>query len=102
MAEDLIEQRRKQQEASQALTQEPVNAYMNFLGSEFAYPRQCTRVVEPTTLDTGPEKDSETGDGAATVEDAAARHALNTWVRNSWRSRTRDRAARSRGGSLRR
>ncbi len=72
------------------------------LGSVFAYPRQGTRVVERTTLDTGPEKGSETGDGAAIVEDAAVRHALNTWVRNSWRSRTRGRAARSRGGSLRR
>jgi hypothetical protein len=39
LAEDLIEQQRKQQEASQALTQESVNAYMDFLGSMFAYYR---------------------------------------------------------------
>jgi ABC-type nitrate/sulfonate/bicarbonate transport system substrate-binding protein len=34
---DLIEQQRKQQEASQALTQESVNAYMDFLNSMFSY-----------------------------------------------------------------
>ena len=37
LAEDLIEHQRKQQEASQALTQESVNAYMDFLNSMFAY-----------------------------------------------------------------
>jgi hypothetical protein len=36
LAEDLIEQQRKQQEASQALAQESVNAYMDFLNSVFA------------------------------------------------------------------
>jgi hypothetical protein len=39
LAEDLIEQQRKTQEASQALTQESVNAYMDFLGSMFSYYR---------------------------------------------------------------
>jgi hypothetical protein len=39
LAEDLIEQQRKQQEASQALTQESVDAYMDFLNSMFAYYR---------------------------------------------------------------
>jgi hypothetical protein len=39
LAEDLIEQQRKQQETSQALTQESVNAYMGFLNSMFAYYR---------------------------------------------------------------
>ncbi len=39
LAEDLIEQQRKQQEASQALTQESVNAYMDFLNSMFSYYR---------------------------------------------------------------
>ena len=39
LAEDLIEQQKKQQEASQALTQESVNAYMDFLNSMFAYYR---------------------------------------------------------------
>jgi hypothetical protein len=35
----LIEQQKKQQEASQALTQESVNAYTDFLNSMFAYYR---------------------------------------------------------------
>ena len=39
LAEDLIEQQRKQQEASQALTQESVNAYMDLLNSMFSYYR---------------------------------------------------------------
>jgi hypothetical protein len=39
LAEDLIEQQRKQQEASQQLTQESVNAYTDFLNSMFAYYR---------------------------------------------------------------
>ena len=39
LAEDLVEQQKKQQEASQALTQESVNAYMDFLNSMFSYYR---------------------------------------------------------------
>ncbi len=39
LADDLIEQQRKQQEASQALTQESVNAYTDFLNSMFSYYR---------------------------------------------------------------
>ena len=39
LASDLIEQQKKQQEASQALTQESVNAYTDFLNSMFAYYR---------------------------------------------------------------
>jgi hypothetical protein len=39
LAEDLIQQQRKQQEASQALTQESVNAYTEFLNSMFSYYR---------------------------------------------------------------
>ena len=39
LAEDLIEQQRKQQEASQALAQESVNAYTDFLNSMFSYYR---------------------------------------------------------------
>ena len=39
LSEDLIEQQRKQQEASQALAQESVNAYMDFLNSMFTYYR---------------------------------------------------------------
>ena len=39
LAEDLIEQQRKQQEASQALAQESLGAYMDFLNSMFSYCR---------------------------------------------------------------
>lgn len=37
LSEDLIEQQRKQREASQTLAQESVNAYTDFLNSMFAY-----------------------------------------------------------------
>jgi polyhydroxyalkanoate synthesis regulator phasin len=40
LSEDLIEQQRKQQEASRALAQESVGAYMDFLDSMFAYYRR--------------------------------------------------------------
>ena len=36
-AGELIQQQRRQQEATQALTQESVNAYMDFLNSIFSY-----------------------------------------------------------------
>ncbi len=39
LSEELIEQQKKQQEATQALAQESVNAYMDFLNSMFAYYR---------------------------------------------------------------
>ena len=39
LSEDLIEQQRKQQEASQALARESVNAYTDFLNSMFSYYR---------------------------------------------------------------
>jgi len=39
LSEDLIEQQRKQQEASQALAQESLGAYMDFLDSMFSYYR---------------------------------------------------------------
>jgi predicted RNase H-like HicB family nuclease len=49
LGEDLIEQQRKQQEkASQALTQESVNAYMDFLNSMFSYYRGNLRRVGRT------------------------------------------------------
>ena len=37
LAEDLIQQQQNQREASQALAQEGVNAYMDFLNSMFSY-----------------------------------------------------------------
>ena len=39
LAEDLLEQQRKQQEAAQALAQESANAYTDFLNSMFSYYR---------------------------------------------------------------
>jgi hypothetical protein len=102
LAEDLIEQQRKTQEASQALTQESVNAYMDFLGSVFAHARQSPQATEHVTREASPEQDIETGDGAAIAQDVAVRHPLNPWVRTSRRSRTRGRVARSRGRSSRR
>lgn len=39
LAEDLIEQQKRQQEASRQLAQEGVNAYMDFLNSMFSYYR---------------------------------------------------------------
>jgi hypothetical protein len=53
LAEDLVEQQRKQQEASQALTQESVNAYMDFLNSVFAFPRQGTQRAGRVTREAG-------------------------------------------------
>ena len=49
LADDLIEQQRKQQEASQALTQESVNAYMDFLNSMFSYYRGSLDEVQRGT-----------------------------------------------------
>jgi hypothetical protein len=49
LAEDLIEQQRKQQEASQALTQESVDAYMDFLNSVFAFPRETAQTAGQAT-----------------------------------------------------
>jgi hypothetical protein len=46
LAEDLIEQQRKQQEASQALTQESVNAYMDFLNSMFPFAQRSTQAAQ--------------------------------------------------------
>jgi hypothetical protein len=49
LAEDLIAQQRKQQEASQALTQESANAYMDFLNSMFAYYRGSLDEAQKST-----------------------------------------------------
>jgi hypothetical protein len=80
LAEDLIEQQRKQQEASQALTQESVNAYMDFLGTVFAYPPQGTQTpAREAATELG---DESGGEGAAAGTDAV-RHPLSSWVDNS-------------------
>jgi polyhydroxyalkanoate synthesis regulator phasin len=101
LAEDLIEQQRKTQEASQALTQESVNAYMDFLNSMFSYTWQGTQAAEQVTREASPEEGIGTDDRAAIAQDEAVRHPLNTWVRKSGRSRSRGRVARSRGRSSR-
>src|SRR5918997_4451684 len=61
LAEDLIEQQRKQQEASQALTQESVNAYMDFLNSMFAYYRRGTLTARQVAPEggTGPSREED-------------------------------------------
>jgi uncharacterized protein YdiU (UPF0061 family) len=53
LAEDLIEQQRKQQEASQALTQESVNAYMDFLNSMFSFAQGTTQVAQGDPREAG-------------------------------------------------
>ena len=45
LADDIIEQQQKQQEASQALTQESVNAYMDFLNSMFSFTQRSTQAA---------------------------------------------------------
>src|SRR5918993_1598464 len=66
LAEDLIEQQRRQQEASQALTQESVNAYMDFLGSVFALPRETAKTAEGAAREAGPPPGARSrgGEGA--------------------------------------
>lgn len=46
LSEDLIEQQRRQQEASRALAQESVNAYMDFLGSMSSYYRGSLEEIQ--------------------------------------------------------
>ena len=53
LAENLIEQQRKQQEASQALAQESVNAYMDFLNSVFARPRAGAQTARRAAQEEG-------------------------------------------------
>jgi hypothetical protein len=49
LAEDLIEQQRKQQEAAQQLARESTNAYVDFLNSMFAYYRGSLDEVQRGT-----------------------------------------------------
>ena len=84
LAEDLIEQQRKQQEASQALTQDSVNAYMDFLNSLFARSRGGEQTAGRTPSEEGAERSAEAGaEEDATQEDEAVRHPLNSWVQTS-------------------
>jgi polyhydroxyalkanoate synthesis regulator phasin len=83
LAQDLIEQQRKQQEASQALTQESLNAYMDFLNSMFALPRQGAQTAGQVAREAGPERSTEPGREEDTTEADAVRHPLGSWVPTS-------------------
>ena len=80
LAEDLIEQQRKQQEASQALTQESVNAYMDFLGSVFALPRESVKDAEGGAREAGRDRSADSGGEEDATQDEAVRHPLSSWV----------------------
>jgi hypothetical protein len=81
LAEDLIEQQRKQQEASQALAQESVNAYMDFLGSVFALPRETAKTAEGTAREVGPSRSADSGGEEGAAQDDAVRHPLSSWMK---------------------
>jgi hypothetical protein len=80
LAEDLIEQQRKQQEASQALAQESVNAYMDFLGSVFALPRETAKTTEGAAREVGPSRSADSGGEESAAQDDAVRHPLSSWM----------------------
>jgi hypothetical protein len=83
LAEDLIAQQRKQQEASQALTQESVNAYMDFLNSMFTYPRQGTQTAGRAAREAGTERKAESGREESATQNDAVRRPLSSWVETS-------------------
>jgi hypothetical protein len=83
LAEDLIEQQRKQQEASQTLTQESVNAYMDFLNSVFALPRETAKTAEGAAQEVGPGRSAEAGGEEDPTQDEAVRHPLSSWMETS-------------------
>ncbi len=80
LAEDLLEQQRKQQEASQALTQESVNAYMDFLNSMFSLSRRGTQTAGQAAWEAGPERSTEPGREEGATEVDAVRHPLSSWM----------------------
>jgi hypothetical protein len=83
LAEDLVEQQRKQQEASQALAQESVNAYMDFLNSVFALPRETPKTAEGAAREAGPGRSADSGGGEGATQDEAVRHPLSSWMETS-------------------
>ena len=83
LAEDLIEQQRKQQEASQTLAQESVNAYMNFLGSVFALPRESAKTAEGSAREASPGRSAGFGGEEDATQDEAVRHPLSSWMETS-------------------
>jgi hypothetical protein len=80
LAGNLIEQQRKQQEASQTLARESVDAYMEFLGSVFAFPRQETRVAEQAAI---PGPNAQSGEEADATQDDPVRHPLSDWMQTT-------------------
>jgi hypothetical protein len=83
LAEDLIGQQRKQQEASQQLTQESVNVYMDFLGSVFAFSREGAPVAGRAGRDAIPDPNVEYGEEVNATQDDTVRHPLSSWVQTS-------------------
>ena len=80
LAGNLIEQQRKQQEASRTLARESVDAYMEFLGSVFASPRQETRVAEQAAI---PDPNAQSGEEADATQDDATHHPLSSWMQTT-------------------
>src|SRR5215203_1714853 len=80
LAGNLIEQQRKQQEASRTLARESVDAYMEFLGSVFASPRQETRVAEQAAI---PDPNAQSGEEADVTQDDATHHPLSSWMQTT-------------------
>ena len=83
LAEDLIEQQRKQQEASQALTQESLNAYMDFLNSMFSFAQQGGQTAGRAAREAGSEQNAESSSEEGASQDEAVRHPLSSWVGTS-------------------
>ena len=97
LAEGLIEQQRKQQGASQTLTQESVNAYTDFLNSMFSYPRQGTQTAARSTRKSDPKRSAESDSGEGANQADAVSHPLGSWGRVSGRARTTFGASRTPG-----
>ena len=67
-------------ESYQALTQESVNAHMDFLNSVFARPREGTQTARRATREANPERNAESGGEEDATQDEAVRHPLSSWV----------------------
>ena len=80
LAGNLIEQQRKQQEASQTLARESVDAYMEFLGSVFGFPRQGSRVAKQAAI---PDPNAQSGEEADATQDDAIHHPLSSWMQTT-------------------
>jgi hypothetical protein len=97
LAEDLIEQQRKQQEASQTLTQESVNAYTYFHSSMFAFPQLGKQTAARAARGAGPDWSTEFGEEEGATQDDSVRYPLSSWAGVSGRARTTFGASRTPG-----